>query len=90
MQLCCQQLDLFPPGQFVPGHAHGVDPTVVTDLGQAVFSQMLYILGVWLFRPTVDILVQALVGVPIVGLRIVNCPSSDLILINPDLAVLHP
>ena len=36
------------------------------------------------------ILVQALIGIPVVGLRIVHRPGADLVLIHPDLIVLDP
>jgi hypothetical protein len=63
---------------------------VVADLGQAVLRQVLDVFVMRLFRPTVDVFVQALVGLPVVGLGIVLGPDPDLILIDPDLAVLHP
>ncbi|GBE44980.1 hypothetical protein BMS3Bbin11_00059 [bacterium BMS3Bbin11] len=63
---------------------------MVPHLRQAMFRQVLDVLGVRLFRSAVDILVQTLVGVSIIGLGVVHGPGLDLIFIDPYLAVLHP
>ena len=89
-QLGGEDLDLLPLGELVPGHAHGADPAVVAHLGESMLRQVLDVLGVRLFRPAVDILVQALIGIPVIGLRVGTGPGPDFVLVHPDLPVLDP
>ena len=71
-------------------HTHGADAAMMTDLGQTMLGEMLDGTVAWFFGTAVWILIEALIGLPVIGLRIVHRPGTDLILVDPHLGVSDP
>jgi hypothetical protein len=63
---------------------------MMTDLGQTMLGEMLDGTVAWFFGTAVWILIEALIGLPVIGLRIVHRPGTDLILVDPHLGVSDP
>ena len=63
---------------------------MMADFFQAVFSELLNILCMRFFGAAVYVLVQALVGIPLVGLRMPRCPVANFVFVDLDLPVLDP
>ena len=63
---------------------------MMTDPGQAMLGEMLNVTGMRFLVCAMYILVQALVGIAIIRLRIIDGPGFDFIFVNPDLDILQP
>ena len=63
---------------------------MMTDLRQAMFGEMLDVLIMWFFGSAMQVLVEALVGLTIVRLRILQRSRTDFFLVDPHLGVFDP
>ena len=84
------ELDVVPARQILAWHAHGHDDSVVAGLAEPVPGIALDEPHMGLFGRGVGVGVEALIFIPIEGLRVVLPPSADLVRIDQNLAVLSP